>query len=121
MPACPVKYRDHPNRLQAIARGLDRFNPGEKCNRGHTTPRFVKNGVCVTCNAENGYRQRHGKDAKPRRSSKAAKAANIAAVARRREHVAELPRAAQRHLTAYEHSLQSRKNSLHLDSLLKRI
>lgn len=119
MPACPLKYQNHPARLEAIARGLDRF-ACEPCARGHAAPRYCQNGVCITCNAENGARQRRG-DKPPRRAGKIAKAANVAAAEHRRAALARLPKAAAMQLAGYDHGFQARRHSKYLDGLLLKI
>lgn len=39
-------------REEAATCGLSRFWTGRTCRRGHKAERFVSNGQCVTCNAE---------------------------------------------------------------------
>jgi hypothetical protein len=52
-----ARFKDHPARLAAIEAGLNRFDPGEPCKRGHVSPRYVVGQhPCVACVKFNNWR-----------------------------------------------------------------
>lgn len=39
--------------------GLKRYNSGKPCLRGHVAPRYVSNGRCVKCQADDQCKRKH--------------------------------------------------------------
>jgi hypothetical protein len=113
----PKIYIAHPARLAALAAGRSKFDAGTPCINGHVSLRYCNSGACAECNLQRGNKWRK----KPRRSGKQAKAANIAAVEKRREALARLPKAAAMQLNGYDHGFQARRHSKYLDSLLLKV
>jgi chromatin segregation and condensation protein Rec8/ScpA/Scc1 (kleisin family) len=53
----PVKY--HPAREAARSAGLKQYETGEKCSKGHSSPRSVSNGNCIACETIGQWLRRH--------------------------------------------------------------
>jgi hypothetical protein len=123
----PAIYLNHPKRLEAIASGLNRFDPEKPCNFGHTSLRYVNTGLCVACNDERNATRRTNPNHRERGPAKkiipakVLKARRVEEIEKRRKSMAKLPRKAAFGLYGYSESLQAKRNSKFLDSLLKRI
>jgi hypothetical protein len=100
----------------AIAAGLKKFDPGQLCSHGHHSLRFVSGGCCecVALNRKASPPARRQK-LPPRELKRRA----IIDVEARRKKLSRLPRKASHDIQSYQYSAQSRKNSKHLDSLIK--
>jgi hypothetical protein len=129
----PPRWLHFPARLEAAERNDLKFDPGEKCDRDHVSPRYVNGSCkCVRCNADDGtlhnrstaasIKARNEQRAKmKRRTDKITRARNIANVAKRREPMGRpLPRKAAHLICSYERSAAARTNSQHLDDLLRK-
>ena len=54
-----MPLKSHPARETARAAGLTQYETGEKCSKGHRSPRSVSNGNCVACETTAQWLRRH--------------------------------------------------------------
>jgi hypothetical protein len=62
----PFPFQNHPARLDAVAAGIGRFDTGQPCAKGHSSPRYCSTGQCVQC-AGGPLQPREPKAKKPRK------------------------------------------------------
>lgn len=126
----PLAFVNHPSRLEAVAVGITRFDPGEPCKYGHISPRYTATAICVQCNDERNVRRRAaakvaraarlGPKPKSERWTTELHAQRIAEVEKRRSKMSKLPQQAAQCLVAYEQSAAGKRHARYLDSLLPR-